>query len=98
MEGNLNLEKKISEQEPADYVNLDEEPFAELPTDEQPNPEAPKQEGEAAGAIKTPVEPETEEDRDAKSVFVKNVNYNAEKKEIEEHFADCGEIKLITIL
>ena len=40
---------------------------------------------------------QSEEDRDAKSVFVKNVHYNADKKEIEEHFADCGEIKLITI-
>ena len=98
MEGNLNLNKqKSSEQEPADYVNLDiEEPFAELPTEEQPNPEAAKENGENAGALIA--NKDSEEDRDAKSVFVKNVNYNAEKKEIEEHFADCGEIKLITIL
>lgn len=31
-------------------------------------------------------------ERDARSVFVKNVHYTADKKEIEEHFADCGTI------
>ena len=40
----------------------------------------------------------SEEDRDARSVFVKNVHYSATKTEIEEHFNDCGEIKLITII
>jgi polyadenylate-binding protein 2 len=26
------------------------------------------------------------------------VHYSADKKEIEEHFADCGEVKLVTIV
>jgi RNA recognition motif-containing protein len=39
----------------------------------------------------------SEDDRNTRSVFVKNVHYTADKKEIEEHFADCGEIKMITI-
>jgi polyadenylate-binding protein 2 len=42
--------------------------------------------------------PVSEEDRDQRSVFVKNVHYSATKTEIEEHFNDCGEIKLITIM
>lgn len=58
-----------------------------------PNPE--NKDNAETGPILT--KQESEEDRDARSVFVKNVNYNADKKEIEEHFADCGEIKLITI-
>jgi RNA recognition motif-containing protein len=41
--------------------------------------------------------PSTEEDRDSRSVFVKNVHYAAEKSEIEEHFRDSGEINMITI-
>ena len=39
-----------------------------------------------------------EEDRDARSVYVKNVHFAAEKSEIEEHFRDSGEINMITIL
>ena len=39
----------------------------------------------------------TEDDRDARSVFVKNVHFAADKSEIEEHFRDSGEINLITI-
>ena len=37
-------------------------------------------------------------ERDSRSVFVKNVHYTADKKEIEEHFADCGSIKTISIM
>lgn len=40
----------------------------------------------------------SEEDRDARSVYVKNVHFAAEKSEIEEHFRDSGEINMITIL
>ena len=41
--------------------------------------------------------PVSDDDRDARSVFVKNVHFAAEKSEIEEHFRDSGEINLITI-
>ena len=44
------------------------------------------------------LEPPSEDDRDARSVFVKNVHYSADKKEIEDHFKDCGDIKMITIM
>ena len=40
----------------------------------------------------------SEDDRDTRSVFVKNVHYSASQKEVEEHFAECGEIKLVTII
>ena len=40
----------------------------------------------------------SEDDRDARSVYVKNVHFAAEKSEIEEHFRDSGEINLVTIL
>ena len=41
---------------------------------------------------------ETEDERDKRSVFVRNVHYSATQKEIEEHFVDCGEIKTVTII
>jgi polyadenylate-binding protein 2 len=87
--------KKLKEQEPADFVNLDDpEPFEDL-SEDHANPEA-KGDGEAGGAMTAAQA--SEEDRDSRSVFVKNVHYSADKKEIEEHFKECGEIKLITIL
>jgi RNA recognition motif-containing protein len=37
------------------------------------------------------------DDADERSVFVKNVDYSADPNEVKEHFAECGEIKRITI-
>lgn len=82
-----------------DFENVD--PF-ELPKD---NPEATELdkgdlnlEKQDSSATKQEDGQAAEEDRDARSVFVKNVHYSATKNEIEEHFNDCGEIKLITIV
>ena len=38
------------------------------------------------------------EDRDARSVFVRNVHYTADKKEIEEEFNTAGKVNAVTIL
>lgn len=40
----------------------------------------------------------TEEERNNRSVFVKNVHFAANQEEIEKHFADCGPINTVTIL
>ena len=83
-----------------DEIVFDEEPL--VPPED--NPEQPEGEGaQAEEAKNSKDEPNggpmaaPEDDRDARSVFVKNVHYSADKKEITEHFKDCGEIKLITI-
>jgi len=89
MEAKTDLKTTAADQEPADFVNLDiEEPFAELPEESNPNPEA-KPEGESGPQTAAVA---SEDDRDSRSVFVKNVHYAANKKEIEEHFSECGEI------
>jgi RNA recognition motif-containing protein len=36
-------------------------------------------------------------ERKSRSVYVKNVEYDTNPKELEEHFKDCGEISRITI-
>ena len=36
-------------------------------------------------------------DRNLKSVYVKNVDYDTNPKELEDHFKNCGEISRITI-
>ena len=98
MEANKQETLNNQTNEASDFIDL--ENFDPL----QPNPEAENVEntnGEAdqKDGGKLIVEPQQSEgDRDASSVFVKNVHYNAEKKEIEEHFADCGEIKMITVM
>ena len=47
------------------------------------------------------IEIKTEEQQnaaDAKSVFVKNVDYKTDPTELKEHFASCGTISRITIV
>ena len=39
----------------------------------------------------------SQDDRDSRSVFVKNVHFSADKKDIEAHFEECGKINHITI-
>ena len=39
-----------------------------------------------------------EDERDTRSIFVKNVHFRAEKSEIEEEFKACGKVNAITIL
>ena len=82
-----------------DFENID--PF-EIPTG---NPEAEisdadlklkQQDSSATDKLQDPAS--AEDDRDSRSVFVKNVHFSATKPEIEEHFKECGEIKLITIM
>ncbi len=38
-----------------------------------------------------------EDERDSRSVFVKNVHFRAQEKELEEHFAESGKILKVTI-
>ncbi len=40
---------------------------------------------------------EQQSDSDARSIFVKNVEYKTEPAQLKEHFAKCGEISRITI-
>ena len=45
------------------------------------------------------IEPDgSQDDVDARSIFVKNVDYAADPKELKEHFANCGTINRVTIL
>lgn len=84
------MEGNKDQQNPDEFVDLDN-----IDAYEMPNPE-----GEAASDkqdLANRAQESLEDDRDSRSVFVKNVHFSAEKKEIEEHFNDCGEIKLITI-
>ena len=86
--------------DPADFVDYDVGPF-DMPAESNPEQQsdAPKEEekkDDTSAGAQTPVQ--SVDDRNARSVFVKNVHFSADKKEIEEHFADCGEIKMITIL
>ena len=37
-------------------------------------------------------------DKDARSIFIKNVDYSATPEEIKEHFSDCGKILRVTII
>lgn len=86
--------------DPADLVDFDNaDPFdpAHNPEGEEPN-SADLKLGKLESSASRKTEEVSEEDRDARSVFVKNVHYSATKTEIEEHFTDCGEIKLITII
>ena len=39
-----------------------------------------------------------EDDPDARSIFIKNVDYAAEPNELKEHFGDCGSINRVTIV
>ena len=41
---------------------------------------------------------EEEIDKDARSIFIKGVDYSASPEEIKDHFGDCGKIVRITIL
>jgi polyadenylate-binding protein 2 len=50
------------------------------------------------GAMKKESAPISEEERNARSVFIKNVHFSATQKELEEHFVDCGPINQVTIL
>ena len=55
-----------------------------------------EQQQEQNSAENTQAKP-TEEDRDERSVFVKNVEYSATEQELREHFKNAGEITAITI-
>jgi len=37
------------------------------------------------------------DDADERSIFVKNVDFSAEPNDLKDHFAECGEIKRVTI-
>lgn len=44
---------------------------------------------------------ETEEEKnkeEERSIYIKNVDYNTESKELEAHFAQCGKIEKVTIV
>ena len=113
MEKKNKAEKKLdaTESEPVDQeINFDQNPFelegnpdglevtnkteseTALEEAKKSTSSAPLQNGGPSSSA-----PVTEEDRDSRSVFVKNVHYAAEKSEIEEHFRDSGEINMITI-
>lgn len=49
-------------------------------------------------AKNTDLQAGSEEERNARSVFVKNVHFAANNAEIEKHFQDCGAINTVTIL
>ena len=51
--------------------------------------------GPGAGPM---INPPSGDDRDARSVFVRNIHYTADKKEIEEEFKSAGNINTVTIL
>lgn len=38
-----------------------------------------------------------EDDKDSRSVWVKNVDYSAKAEDLAEHFNDCGGINRVTI-
>ena len=60
--------------------------------------ELDKQEGKYL-AVKVGQEgSEDADDPDCKSIHVKNVDYQAEPKELQEHFSSCGAISRVTIL
>jgi RNA recognition motif-containing protein len=112
MEKKTKAEKKLdaTETEPADEeINFDQNPF-ELEGNPEALIIGDKTESEAAleeskksnnatlqNGGPSVAAPLPDEDRDSRSVFVKNVHYAAEKSEIEEHFRDSGEINMITI-
>ena len=43
-------------------------------------------------------EDDKDKDDDDKSIYIKNVDYNTEPKELEAHFAQCGKIEKVTIV
>lgn len=63
--------------------------------------EAKPAEEEATGAnggpilVKRPIV--SDDERDARSIFVKNVHFRASEKDIEEHFKDSGKILKVTV-
>ena len=68
------------------------------PKEEEKTGLDPSKQDSAANGGSIIAQPPSEDDRDSRSVFVKNVHYTADAKEIEEHFADAGDIKLVTIM
>lgn len=47
--------------------------------------------------MKPPEENKPDDDPDERSIFVKNVDFSADKQQLEEHFEQCGEIVRVTI-
>jgi RNA recognition motif-containing protein len=45
----------------------------------------------------TGAEPQADDDPDDRSVFVKNVDFQATEQQLIEHFHECGEISRVTI-
>ena len=103
-----NKQIKKTEENLADQIDFDYEKLDDLPdynSNDSKNPEgeaktsnqeASSKDQEKKEEIKEPQS--TEEERNNRSVFVKNVHFAANKEEIEKHFADCGPINTITIL
>ena len=73
----------VEEQEPNEGSNAN----AEESKKEEESKEDQQEQGEGA-----------DEDPDNKSIYVKNVDYSAEPKELQEHFSSCGPINRVTIL
>jgi RNA recognition motif-containing protein len=89
-------QEALNQNDPSEFVDLDNLDAFEMPANPEQDNAENAEANPSGGALKI-TDQASEEDRDAKSVFVKNVHYSAEKKEVEEHFNDCGEIKQITI-
>ena len=83
-----------------DFVDFGQDAFEANPEQDllPPADDDEKAEKTDGNGVKQIEAQPSEEDRDGRSVFVKNVHYSADKKEIEDHFKDCGEIKLVTIM
>ena len=82
----------------------------QLPTTNPPNVDLPKSgptKTQDKEIIANTIEedPQTEEAKqkekdndDDKSIYIKNVDYSTEQKELEAHFSQCGKIEKVTIV
>ncbi len=106
MSQNKQVEK--TDENLADQIDFDYEKLEDLPdynSNDSKNPEGEAKKSAVEGEAKDQEKKEeskeplsSEEERNNRSVFVKNVHFAANKEEIEKHFADCGPINIITIL
>ena len=104
-----NKQIKKTEENLADQIDFDYEKLEDLPdynSNGSKNPEGEQKDEQQTNPSKDQEKKEEskeppagpEEERNNRSVFVKNVHFAANKEEIEKHFADCGPINTITIL
>ena len=67
----------------------------------QTNEEKPEEQKLANTVEEEQKQEETEEEKnkeEERSIYIKNVDYNTESKELEAHFAQCGKIEKVTIV